>query len=335
MTMNLHATREDYPGYEQVVSFHDDDGFQCFIALHNTKRGPAVGGCRLKPYLSSADALLDSLRLAKSMTYKSSIAGLDLGGGKCIVMADRATPDIMHKVGEAVNYFGGDYITAEDIGTTLADIELAGEITKHVVHVDGSRMTARGVLVSMMAAALYCGEWGDSLDGVAIWVQGLGKVGLPLALSLVNLEYPNVYVSDLREDRVTQACAAGAYAMVEADKKFMSIYAPCAMGQVITPSNVHTLRYTIICGAANNQLADDSYAKLLHDNRVIFCPDFLVNGGGVISAACEIGQPYDQQRCEAMTEHLGVRLLEVFDMAKRERITPLAAANRLAEEGIE
>jgi leucine dehydrogenase len=330
--MTLHTIREDYPGYEQVVFFSDDDGFQCYIALHSTKRGPALGGCRLKPYLSSADALLDSLRLSKSMTYKSGIAGLDLGGGKCIVMADRATPDIMHKVGEAVNYFGGDYITAEDIGTTLADIELAGEVTEHIVHVDGSRMTARGVLVSMMAAALYCGEWGDNFDGVSIWVQGLGKVGMPLAVALTQLDHPNVYVSDLRDDLVAQACAAGAYPVTELDKKFMSIYAPCAMGQVITPSNVHTMHYTIICGAANNQLSDDSYAKILHDNHVLFCPDWLVNAGGVISAACEIGQPYDQQRCETMTDNLGVRLLDVFDMAKREKLTPLAAASILAEE---
>jgi leucine dehydrogenase len=330
--MILHATRENYPGYEQVVSFSDDD-FRCFIAIHNTNRGPALGGCRLKPYLSSADALLDSLRLAKSMTYKSSLAGLNLGGGKCIVMADRATPDIMHKVGEAVNYFGGDYIIAEDIGTTLSDIEVAGEVTDHIVHVDGSQMTARGVLVSIIAAALYCGEWGHSLDGVPIWVQGLGKVGMPLAHSLAKLDHANVYVSDLRDDLVAQACAVGAHPVSEIDKKFMSIYVPCATGQVITPSNVHTTHYTIICGAANNQLADDCYAKVLHDNHVIFCPDWVVNAGGIITAAHELGSSYDEMACMADVDNIGVRLLELLDFSERERITPLDAAKKLAESG--
>ena len=192
--MTIQIERLTCDGYEQVVHF-SDDAFQCFIALHNTKLGPAIGGCRLKWYDTSDDALADVLRLSKGMTYKSSLAGLDFGGGKCVVIAERPTRDIMLKVGECVNFFAGEYITAEDVGTTLLDTAITGEITPYVAHLDGSAMTARGVLACMLAAADHLDQWGG-LDGVPIWIEGLGKVGMDLANRLQG--HNNLYVTDLQ-----------------------------------------------------------------------------------------------------------------------------------------
>lgn len=316
-----------HEGYEQVVNF-SDDGFECYIALHSTTLGPALGGCRIKPYPSKADALLDVLRLSKGMTYKSSLAGLNLGGGKCVVIADRATREIMLKVGEAVNHFAGDYITAEDVGTTLPDIEVAAEVSNYTVHLDGSANTARGVLAAMRAAADYLGEWNDGLDSVPIWIQGLGKVGMDLATRLRG--HTNLYVSDIRSELVDQAKGMGFYELGETDRKFIAVYAPCAMGQVINPGNVHSLTYSIICGSANNQLADDSYAEVLRRDHVLYAPDYLVNAGGVISAAGEIEAWSDAEigeRCDG----IGTVLLNVFQMAEKAGVTPLAMAQVLAE----
>jgi len=326
----MQITHEQHDDFEQVVCFSDDD-FLAYVVIHNTKLGPALGGCRLKPYLTPADARHDAMRLARGMTYKSSLAGLNLGGGKCTVIADRPTREIMLKVAEAVNHFGGDYIIAEDVGTSLADIAICGEITPHYNRIDGSQMTARGVWIAMFAATLYWHEWGDDLDGVPIWVQGLGKVGMPLAMRLAQLEHANLMVSDLQNDRVQQACAAGAHKISERDKKFVGIYAPCAMGSVIDASNVNSIPYSIICGAANNQLADDSCAEILYHKHILYCPDFLVNAGGVITGACEIDQPYDEKRAQTMTDGIGMRLLEVFEMADKAKVSPLAMAKTMAE----
>jgi leucine dehydrogenase len=333
--MALKITHEAQKGYERVVSFTDDSGFQCFIAVHNTVLGKALGGCRIKPYASSDEALIDVMRLSKGMTYKSSLAGLNFGGGKCVVNAERATREIMLKVGECVEYFDGLYVTAEDVGTTLDDIRIVGEVTPHIVHLDGSSMTARGVLACMQAAVKWQGYWGDDLDGMAIWVQGLGKVGMDLVKRLVALEPGpglNLYVNDLRPEMVAEAEQLGAREVSDNDKRFMAIYAPCAMGQVINADNVNTVRYSIICGSANNQLTHDEYAEVLQTRDVMYVPDFLANAGGVINAAYEIGQEFDQAKCEEHTDCLGEILVSVFDQARREKITPLAMALRRAEE---
>ena len=325
--MTLQIERLACDGYEQVVHFSDDT-FHCFIALHNTKLGPAIGGCRLKPYDAMGDALDDVLRLSKGMTYKSSLAGLNFGGGKCVVVAEQPTRDILLKVGEAVNYFDGAYITAEDVGTTLSDTAVIGEITPYVAHLDGSAMTARGVLACMLAATKHVGQW-DGIDGVPIWIQGLGKVGMDLAKRLH--DHTNLYVSDLHAARLDEAIAQGAHALTATDQKFIAIYSPCAMGQVVNASNVADLTYTIICGSANNQLADESYAELLRQRSVLYCPDFLTNAGGVINAAFEMCQPYDEALCEAATDLLGTLLTEVLERAEREGTTPLAVAKGIAE----
>jgi leucine dehydrogenase len=250
-----------------------------------------------------------------------------MGGGKCVIIADRANRDIMLKAGEAVNHFGGDYIIAEDVGTSLDDIEMLSEVTPHTVHLDGSANTARGVLAAIRAAGTYLGEW-DTFDGVPIWIQGLGKVGMDLATRL--RDHTNLYVSDLRSELVGQAKAMGGHEISETDRKFIAVYAPCAMGQVVNAGNLHGLTYSVICGSANNQLADDSYAEVLQKNNVLYCPDWLVNSGGAITAAGEIEQwsvEEVEQRCDA----IGEVLTNVFEMAKMAGTTPLATAITLAE----
>jgi leucine dehydrogenase len=326
----MHITHEHHDGYEQVVKFQDDD-FHCTVAIHSTKLGPAVGGCRLRNYPSETEARADVLRLSRSMTYKCSLAGLSFGGGKAVIMAEQPTRDTMLRFGDVVNYFKGDFITAEDVGTDTADLAITGEITKHLTRIDGSVMTARGVIAAMMAGAQYQGQWGDSLDGVPIWVQGLGKVGMPLANYLCYLDHPNVHVSDLRAEAVDQACAAGAHKLDQSGHKFMAIYAPCALGHVVHADNVESLTYSIICGAANNQLVDDQYAEVLHKNNVLYLPDFLVNAGGVINGACEIDQVYDQARAESMTDDIGICVVNVLTLAAEAKVSPLTAANWLAE----
>lgn len=326
-------SEEAHDGFEQVVSFSDAD-FQCYIAIHSTVLGTALGGCRIRPYASAADAMADAMRLAEGMTYKSSLAGLDFGGGKCVVVAEKATREIMLKVGEAVNYLGGRYITAEDVGTHLTDVQTVAEVCPHTVHLDGSAMTARGVLACMKAAVRYHGQWGDQLHGIPIWVQGLGKVGMDLAARICQLipDDLNLAVSDLRADLVGMAEAMGARGMTEAEKRFVAIYAPCAMGHVITAENVGTVNYSIICGSANNQLVSDGYADILHQRDVLYVPDFLANAGGVINAAYEVGREFDLAACEEHTDYLGEVLTNVLAVARAEGCTPLAVAKRMAEE---
>ena len=236
-------------GYERVVVFRDDYEFYCCIAVHSTKLGPALGGCRIFPYQSEHAALIDALRLSQGMTYKASLAGLNLGGGKCTVLADHPTPELMHKIGEAIEYLDGLYVSAEDVGTTVADMRLAAEKTSHIASLaasgDPSPWTALGVMSCITAALEYTGH---SLSSV--WIEGLGKVGWNLAhrLRAVGAE---LYVSDLRPELMLKAVEEfSAKPFTEDVVDNITVYAPCAMGQVVSARNVHSIRFPIICGSA-------------------------------------------------------------------------------------
>ncbi len=245
----------------------------------------------------------------------------------CVVMAEKPTREIMLKVGEAVNYFNGRYITAEDVGTKLPDILTVAEVSPYTIKTDGSENTALGVFSCLQSALIYHGEWGSSLNGIPVWVEGLGKVGFDLAKRLLNAG-ANVYVNDLRPDVVKEAIALGAHEITESEKRFVYIYSPCAMGQVVND----TTRYPIICGSANNQLEDDTYAETLKNNEIMYCPDYLVNAGGVITAAYEINA---QQNANSTVEDACIdinrMLISVLEMSKASNTTPLAMANMLAE----
>lgn len=317
-------------GYERVVVFRDDYEFYCCIAVHSTKLGPALGGCRIFPYQSEHAALIDALRLSQGMTYKASLAGLNLGGGKCTVLADHPTPELMHKIGEAIEYLDGLYVSAEDVGTTVADMRLAAEKTSHIASLaasgDPSPWTALGVMSCITAALEYTGH---SLSSV--WIEGLGKVGWNLAhrLRAVGAE---LYVSDLRPELMLKAVEEfSAKPFTEDVVDNITVYAPCAMGQVVSARNVHRIRFPIICGSANNQLVQDNYAEVLQRNGVLYVPDYIANSGGVINVAAEIGQIYDRQNVKTRVGLLNEKLRHVLEIADNQSITPLAAANMLAE----
>ncbi len=317
-------------GYVRVVVFRDDYGFFCCIAVHSTKLGPALGGCRIFPYPSEHAALIDALRLSRGMTYKASLAGLNFGGGKCTVLADHPTPELMHKIGEAIEYLAGLYVSAEDVGTTVADMRIAAEKTSHIASLgasgDPSPWTAFGVMSCITSALDYIGQRPSS-----VWIEGLGKVGWDLArrLHAVGAE---LYVSDLRPELMVKAVEEfSAKQFTEDVVDNITVFAPCAMGQVVSARNVHWIRFPIICGSANNQLTQDNYAKILQRNGVLYVPDYLANSGGVINVAAERGQIYDRRDVKTRVDLLSKKLRDVLEIAKSQSITPLAAANMMAE----
>jgi leucine dehydrogenase len=334
----MFTKRLDVTDYEEVYHFTDTD-FSAFIAIHNTQLGPALGGCRMKPYESDNQALQDVLLLAKGMTLKNSLAGLNYGGGKMVVNAPDPTRDRMHLVGEAVESLQGRYLTADDVGTTIDDMKIAAQRTRYVATLgrdalpgDPSPWTALGVYHCILAAVAHRNMQNDH-TGLKIWVQGLGKVGWGLIECLVNRgqAFFDLYVSDLLSDRVAAACTKfGAIEYTPDMAAQIQIYAPCAMGQVIRVDNIDDIKFPVICGCANNQLETDELAQILHNRGLLYCPDFLVNAGGVISAASEI-TGYDERAVRQNVIDRGVCLTNAFKMAEHENTTPLAIAKHLAD----
>jgi leucine dehydrogenase len=329
--------RLEVTGYEEVYHFTDTN-FSAFIAIHNTQLGPALGGCRMKPYENDDQALQDVLLLAKGMTLKNSLAGLDYGGGKMVVNAPDPTRDRMHLVGEAVETLQGRYLTADDVGTTIDDMKIAAQRTRYVatqggdaVDGDPSPWTALGVFSCILAAVAYRDMHND-YTSQKIWVQGLGKVGWGLTERLATSGRPffDLYVSDVLPDRVAAACdkfGAIEYTPEMADQ--IQVYAPCAMGQVVRADNIDDIKFPVICGCANNQLETDELAQVLHDRGLLYCPDFLVNAGGVISAASEI-TGYDEDAVRQSVINRGACLTNAFKIAESNKTTPLDMAKSLA-----
>jgi leucine dehydrogenase len=315
--------------YEKVYQYLDDD-FHAFIALHSTKLGPALGGCRIRQYDSDADALTDALRLGKGMTLKNSAAGLNYGGGKCVVNAPSPNHDIMLHVGEIVEELGGIYITGEDVGTSVSDIKVAAEKTSHVLSLgaagDPSPWTSLGVYEAIASARhqKYL-----PTTTLSIWVQGLGKVGWGLCEHLHKAGY-KIYASDIIWDRVEAARNAfGAIPYTDWYSDDIDIYAPCALGGVINDGNVHTIRFPIICGSANNQLSNDSMADILHERNILYCPDFIVNAGGVIAAAAELTE-YDEEQVRKDVMMRGEVLENCILLGEAKNQSPLYGAKRFA-----
>jgi leucine dehydrogenase len=316
-------------GYEKVYRYIDED-FHAFIAIHSTQLGPALGGCRIRSYQNDDAALTDVLRLSKGMTLKNSAAGLWYGGGKCVVNAPAASRDIMLKVGEIVEELNGTYITGEDVGTTVPDIKIAAEKTSHVLSLgeagDPSPWTALGVFECIKAVRKL--RYVNSTQ-LHVWVQGLGKVGWDLAHRLYGHGY-KLYVSDIvmdREDAAHRDLGAIVYNSSMADE--IDIYAPCALGGVIDASNVNDISFPIICGSANNQLADDSLADILDRRGVLYCPDFIVNAGGVIAAAAEL-TGYDFKEVLDDVTGRGEVLMNVIKIGEMMGLTPLRGAETFA-----
>ncbi|MCW2831274.1 MAG: valine dehydrogenase [Aeromicrobium sp.] len=332
--------------HEQVVFCHDEaTGLRAIIAIYSTALGPALGGTRFYPYASEADALSDVLNLSQGMAYKNALAGLDLGGGKAVIIGDPTaikTEALLRAYGRFVQSLNGRYFTACDVGTFSPDMDViarecqfvTGRTVEHGGAGDSSVLTAFGVYQGMRAAALHV--WGDtSLAGRTVGVAGVGKVGKHLVGHLIE-EDAAVVVTDvnaaavaaLRETHPSIRVAPDTDALI---REPLDVYAPCALGGALDDSSIEALTATIVAGAANNQLAHEGIEKRLEERGITYAPDYCVNSGGVIQVADELeGFDFDRAKMRATT--IFDTTLGVLDRAKAEGVPPSIAADRLAEQ---
>ena len=328
----------------ETVSFHHDpaSGLRCIIAVYSTALGPALGGTRFWPFESEEAALRDVLRLAKAMAYKASAAGLNLGGGKAVVIGDPRkvkTADLLRAYGRAVDRLGGAYITTADVGTTSADMDVISGATKFVTGTtngsgDPSPVTSYGVWHGLKAVAEVI--WGDaSLAGRHVAVQGVGKVGAGVVRHLAQ-EGARLTIADIDPETVS-ALATEVGADVVAPDEILGvpcdIVSPCALGAVVNDSTLPAFNCRAIAGAANNQLERPEHGAMLAEAGVLYAPDYVINAGGLINVEDEL-HGYDPDRAHAKAAAIGARLHEVFGRAKTEGIPPAVAADRIAGDRI-
>jgi leucine dehydrogenase len=330
------------PGYERVVCGSDDAaGYQGIVVIHSTALGPAIGGTRYWSYKTEEEAMTDGLRLARGMTYKNALAGLPFGGGKSIVLHDGDATDrekLFRAHGRMVKSLGGKYITAEDVGTSPADMEYVLQETTYVGGLQGrsgdpSPHTARGVFRAMQAAAKY--KWGsDDLAGKTVAIQGCGHVGYFLAGELARVG-AKLIVTDVDAAKVKRAMddhRATAVAPEEIYSVAADIFAPCALGGVVNDQTLPQFKVEMIVGGANNQLLEPRHGDLLEQRGIVYAPDYAANAGGVINGCCREMLEWDVPKTLAKTDAIYDTLLTIFAMAEREKIPTYQAADRLAEE---
>ncbi|WP_425403288.1 Glu/Leu/Phe/Val dehydrogenase dimerization domain-containing protein [Hwanghaeella sp.] len=329
-----------FDNHEQVVFCHDEaSGLKAIIAVHNTNRGPALGGCRMWAYASEDDALTDVLRLSKGMTYKNALANLPYGGGKSVIIGDaktQKTPAMMRAMGRMVDRLNGTYTIAEDVGTNPDDMTEIRRGTPHVKGVKGeggdpSPATAYGVFSGIKASVKYkLGR--EDLNGLRVAVQGLGHVGYDLANQL-RLAGAELVVTDIDKAALTRAEKELGAKVVSLDEIYdadVDIYAPCALGATLNESTIPRLKASIVAGSANNQLATDTDGDQLARRGILYAPDYVINAGGVIHIYHE-GPDYDHDRAFAHVAGIGDVLLEVYALAESEALATHLAADRLAE----
>jgi leucine dehydrogenase len=330
-------------GHEQILLSHDPScGYLGIIAIHDTTLGPALGGTRFWQYASTDEAITDALRLARGMTYKSAVAGINLGGGKSVIMGDNKRVDreaLFRAHGRFIETLGGRYITAEDIGTSPADMEYIKLETDHVAGLlglsgDPSPVTAYGVYVGMKAAAKV--RWGsDSLAGKTVAVQGAGKVAYHLMQHL-HAEGTKIIFTDIDAEKVKRAVQEFGARPVDPDAIYdqdADIFSPNALGATINDHTLPRLKVEIIGGGANNQLAEDRHGNELEKRGILYAPDYVINGGGVINVYGELHR-WPVERAKQKAGEIYETLLRIFEIAKRERIPTYQAADRLAEQRI-
>lgn len=330
--------------HEQVMFWNDPElGYRGIIAIHDTTMGPALGGTRFWNYDSDRAAVVDALRLSRGMTYKAAITGLNLGGGKSVIWGDNKTIDremIFRAHGRAVDSLGGRYITAEDVGTSPDDMEFVSMETEHVVGLlgrsgDPSPVTAYGVYQGIKAsAAVRYGD--DSLANRHVVVQGLGHVGYYLCEDLAR-EGAKLTVTDIDEDRVQQIVKEfGAHAVAPDDVYDVDadIFAPCALGAIINDDTIDRLKFDIIAGAANNQLArGQTHGPAITERGILYAPDYVINAGGLINVYGEINE-WSAERSKRKAGDIYNTLLRIFEYAKAEGLSTHQAANKVAEQRV-
>jgi leucine dehydrogenase len=332
--------------YEQVVFFHDPKaGLEAIVAIHSTTLGPALGGTRFYPFESEEAALRDVLRLARGMTYKAAAAGLDLGGGKAVIIGDPKrikSEELLRSYGRFIETLGGRYITAEDIGTSRDDMDMIHRETRYVTGIspelggsgDPSPVTAYGVFLGMRACAEVA--WGEhGLEGRTVAVQGVGKVGYHLVKHLVE-EGARVVVSDLDVDNLGRAVRDFGVETAEPEKIHAiecDVFAPCAMGAVIRDDTIPELKCKVVAGSANNQLERPEHGEALAEMGILYAPDYVINAGGIINVADEL-LGYNEERAKARVETVYRTLREIFEIARDRHISTAAAADAFALERI-
>ncbi len=331
-------------GHEQVVFCRNKDaGLRAIIAIHNTALGPALGGTRMWNYKTEEEALIDVLRLSKGMTYKASAAGLNLGGGKAVIIGDPKkdkTEEMFRAFGTYVNSLAGQYITAEDVGTSVKDMEYVFMETPFVTGIssafggsgDPSPYTAHGVYMAIKASAKE--KFGtDDLKGLRVNVQGLGNVGFHLVEFLVRDEV-QVGVADIDQDKVKMITDRYTKAQVLDPSTIVTtecdVLAPCALGAVINDQTIGHLKCQVVCGGANNQLAEHRHGDALRELGILYAPDFVANAGGLMNVFVEL-EGYSSDRAFDKTKQVYESLMSIFKIAKTENIPTHVAANRLAE----
>ncbi len=339
----------EFDGHEKVLVGYDaESGLKAIIALHNTSRGPALGGCRMWAYESDEDALTDVLRLSRGMTYKSALADLPFGGGKSVILGDAKTMKseaLFRAMGRLVDSLGGRYRVAEDVGVSVADVEAMGCETDFVAGIpaggagDPSPATAWGVFHGIRASVAYkLGR--QDLRGVRVAVQGLGAVGRALCAYLHEAG-AELIVADIHEAAVRQAVDTwGAKAMdaTEIHKAQTEVFAPCALGAVLNSTSVPELDCAIVAGSANNQLGKREDGAALKARGILYAPDYVINAGGIINISHETrpGRPaYDKAAAFAHVARIGETLEEIYRRAERADMPTSEAADRLAEERFE
>ncbi len=332
----------EFDGHQEVVFGHDPQcGLSAIIAIHNTNRGPALGGCRMWPYASEAEALTDVLRLARGMTYKSALADLPLGGGKAVIIGDPhedKSEALFLAMGRFVDGLGGRYITAEDVGVSVEDVDVMARVTKHVAGTDStgagdpSPSTAYGVLMGIRAAVAHkLGR--NSLDGVRVAIQGVGHVGYHLCRYLAEAG-AELTVTDIDHEAIERA-ATEFHARPVAPEAIYGVdgevFAPCALGAVINDDTIARLKAPIVAGSANNQLAEPRHGVELMRRGVLYAPDYVINAGGVINISHE-GPAYDKRAAVDHVAKIHDTLREIFGRADAAHVPTSEAADRLAEE---
>lgn len=339
----------EFDNHEHVAFYHDKKaGLSAIIAVHNTNLGPALGGCRMWPYVSSAEALTDVLRLSKGMTYKAAMANIALGGGKSVIIGDprkQKTPEMMEAMGKFVDSLGGSYFTAEDSGIAVTDLQNMAKHSPYIAGVnaqyhyadeipDGNPApsTAYGVFVGLKASVEY--GLNTSLDGVSVAIQGMGHVGYRLASHLKDAG-ATLYVADIYPEGVEKAVAElGAIAVAPEDVLGLDVdvLAPCALGAAINDQTLPMIKAKVIAGAANNQLAREDIGDKLVERGILYAPDYVINAGGIIDI---FHQRMDASSNIALRKHIeeiGSTLKEIYTRADTQNSATSRVANTIAEE---
>ncbi len=335
-------------GHEQLVFCHDPGtGLKAIIGIHNTILGPSLGGTRMWNYATQGEAIRDVLRLSRGMTFKAAISGLNLGGGKAVIIGDAKTMKteaLLRKFGRFVESLNGKYVTAEDVNMSPSDMEYIAMETRHVSGLsesiggggDPSPVTAYGVYVGMKACVNKV-FGNDSLKGKKVLVQGVGHVGMSLC-ELLHKEGATIFVSDIYEDRVADACQRFNATEVSNDDIYsqdIDIYSPCALGATVNETTIHQLKCKIIAGAANNQLEDESvHGDMLLKRKIIYAPDFLINAGGLINVGIDYLGGWSKERVFAKVEQIYNTTLSILEKSEKENINTQRAAIALANKRI-